>query len=229
MQVDFYTVHSCGVNFHVLCDGDGLYLIDAGFLCARRYLQRALVEMGWERKPIRGIVLTHGHFDHIANVTSVVRETEAWVAGPRLDASHYAGRAKYSGWGQVTGWLEAAGRSFFDFQPFVPDRLLDDGDRLDIWHGLRVVHLPGHTAGHSGYYCEKNGYLFTGDLFASYERFSHVPPAIFNVDREGLIASIDTALSLQPSGVIPNHGDGAAPEVHLKRMKALRARSKWSG
>lgn len=48
--------------------------------------------------------------------------------------------------------------------------------------GLRAVHLPGHTAGHTGYFCESRRLLFCGDLFASYGQLSHRPPAVFNED-----------------------------------------------
>jgi glyoxylase-like metal-dependent hydrolase (beta-lactamase superfamily II) len=222
MPADLLTVHSYGVCFHVLRCPDGLYLIDAGFVGASRNLRRALAENGWDRKPILGIILTHGHFDHIANVPDMVSETGAWVAAPRLDLAHYAGCAEYSGCGQVTGWLEAGGRRIFSFRPFVPDRLLDDGDTLDLWHGLRTVHLPGHTPGHSGYFCDKTGLLFTGDLFASYSHgLSHLPPAIFNHDRDALMESVHKALSLEPSGVIPNHGGMATPAEHLTRLRDL--------
>ena len=33
---------------------------------------------------------------------------------------------------------------------------------------LRVIHLPGHTQGHCGFYSQRFSLLFTGDLFASY-------------------------------------------------------------
>lgn len=61
------------------------------------------------------------------------------------------------------------------FRKFTPMRLLDHGEFLDIWHGLTVIHLPGHTAGHSGFYCKCRKLLFCSDLFASYESFSHLP------------------------------------------------------
>jgi len=175
--------------------------------------------------PIRGIIVTHGHLDHILHVSAIARETGAWVAAPRLDSDHYSGHPRYQGWALVTGCLEAVGRPLLGFRRFVPDRLLDDGDRIEVWHGLRAVHLPGHTHGHMGFYCEKLGLLFSADLFASYRGFAHFPPTIFNSAPEMIPKSADTALSLDLTGIIPNHCDTATPEEHLRRFRQLRQKT----
>ena len=219
---DLLRVSTPGVNFHVLRDQAGLYLIDAGFIAAEYWLHRALRRRGWENGKIAGIIVTHGHLDHDLNVKRLADKHGAWIAAPRLDAPHYAGDATYTGWSRVTGILETIGKPLLGFMPFTPDRLLDDGDTLDIWDGLRAIHLPGHTAGHMGFYSEKHKLLFTADLFASYRSFSHPPPAIFN-SQAGLIpASIRKALALGATGLLPNHGDNASPETHLKRLQKLR-------
>jgi glyoxylase-like metal-dependent hydrolase (beta-lactamase superfamily II) len=84
--------------------------------------------------------------------------------------------------------------------------------------------LPGHTAGHTGFLCERLKLLFCGDLFASFRGFSHLPPAILNTD-PGLIAlSVSRVLSLNLAGVIPNHADAASPAEHLARLRRLSAR-----
>jgi glyoxylase-like metal-dependent hydrolase (beta-lactamase superfamily II) len=217
-------VQAPGVSFHVLRHGEGLILLDCGFTGGVGLLARALRKAGWDGYPVIGIMLTHGHLDHILNVGRLAKETGAWIAAPRLDAAHYEGKAGYQGLSRVTGLLEAAGRPLLGFRSFTPDRWIDDGDELDLWEGLRAVHLPGHTAGHTGYYCERHRLLFCGDLFASYGGFSHLPPRIFNTDTRAIPAAIAKALALEPLGILPNHGDDAEPEVHLSRLVALAKR-----
>ncbi|MEM0895935.1 MAG: MBL fold metallo-hydrolase [Verrucomicrobiota bacterium] len=209
------------MNSYVLRDGEELFLLDAGFIGGRTLLRRALRRTGWQERWIKGIIVTHGHLDHILNVGRFAEEFGAWIAAPRLDEDHYAGRPTYSGWARTTQVLEALGRPLLRFRAFEPDRLLDDGDEINIWRGLRVVHLPGHTDGHCGLYCEKRKLLFSGDLYASYGPFQYFPPAIFNDNGREMPRSARRALELDLEGILPNHGDRASPEVHLERLRKL--------
>jgi glyoxylase-like metal-dependent hydrolase (beta-lactamase superfamily II) len=224
---DVLRVQAPALNFYVLRGDSGLYLIDTGFIGGITLLKRALRKRGWEKEPIKGIILTHGHLDHVLNVTPLVKETGAWVAAPRLDADHYAGKPKYTGWSHGAGILEAIGRPLLGFQPFTPDRWIEDGDTLDVWQGLRAVHLPGHTHGHTGWYCAKLRLLFSADLFASFGVLTHFPPRLLNSCPEFMQASVHKALALDLEGILPNHGDSAEPAVHLQRLR--RKARRWAG
>jgi glyoxylase-like metal-dependent hydrolase (beta-lactamase superfamily II) len=221
MQEDLLQVRSLGVNFYVLRDSKGLYLLDGGFIGGRHFLRRALIKRGWDRERIVGIIVTHGHLDHILNIGRLAEETGAWIAAPQQDASHYEGCPSYHGAAKIIGFLEGIGRTLLRFRKFTPTRLLDDGDFLDVWDGLTVIHLPGHTAGHSGFYCEHRKLLFCSDLFASFGCFSHLPPSIFNSSGSDIPKSVSIALELDLEGILPNHCDSLPPEVHFDRLVAL--------
>ena len=219
MPPDIVQIRTPGVNFHALRDRRGLVLIDTGFIGGLRRMKQVLRARGWADLPVVGIIATHVHLDHILNVGRLARETGAWIAAPRLDAGHYQGRPSYGGLARVTGWLESAGRPALSFEAFTPDRWIDDGDELDVWRGLQAVHLPGHTAGHTGFYCPDLQLLFAADLIASHAFLVHQPPGIFNSFPGQMRASLQRANDLKLRGLLPNHGDQASPETHLRRFR----------
>ncbi|MBC7368691.1 MAG: MBL fold metallo-hydrolase [Undibacterium sp.] len=97
-----------------------------------------------------------------------------------------------------------------------------DDDLLPFWGGLRVIHLPGHTAGHCGFFSPKEKVLFSGDLFASYGWSAHRAPLFLSTEPERISASLDRARALDVEGVIPNHYLTPNMQLHLARLRNLR-------
>ncbi len=221
MPPDLLIVRTFIVQFFVLRDGDALYLIDTGFIGGQRALRAALVARGWDHLPIRGILLTHGHLDHVKNAPSLARQHGAWIAGPERDLEHYENRARYTGLGRIAGILEWIGRRLLRQPAFRPARLLDGGDELPIWGGLRVIALPGHTHGHCGYYSAQHRFLFSGDLFATFGLGPKIAPAYFNQDNAEARRSIHHALELPLDGVLPCHADQSPPAKQLEYLRRL--------
>ena len=222
---DLLQIRAPGVCFYVLRDEAGLSLIDGGFVGGLSSLERGLKFGGWENERILGVLVTHGHLDHILNVQKIAQASGAWIAASMEDESHYQGVPRYQGFSKLVGLAEAVGRTMFSFQPFRVEKVLRDGEFIDIWQGLQVVSLPGHTKGHLGFYCAARRLLFCGDIFASFGKFSHLPPSVFNVSSAQNRASIQKALELEVTGILPDHCDGSTPALHLQRLQRLHKKS----
>ncbi len=161
------------------------------------HIYETLQKNGFE---VAGILLTHGHFDHIwgceklkgacaeaGNPVEIYAgaEEEKLLQDTHMNVSEQAGRACS---------LQA-------------DKLLADGEEVKL-AGItfRVIFTPGHTGGSVCYYIEEAGLLLSGDtLFAESVGRTDFPTGSMST----LARSIKEKLFTLPEDTLcyPGHGD----------------------
>ena len=137
-------------------------------------------------KPV-GIVITHGHWDHVVDTADVKGRYNIPVMMHRLDQA----------------MLENPGER--EFQAVSPDRLLEDGDTVDLaGNAFTVMHTPGHCPGQISLYLEPAGVLLGGDtLFPNGYGRVDIPGA----SEADTLSTIARLLELPDSvTVYPGHG-----------------------
>ena len=153
---------------------------------------------------LTAILLTHGHFDHIASVGELkTLYPEAKIHIHELDADKLTEAEK-----NLSTWQ---GR---EITAPAAEVLLADGDSIALGaESLRVIHTPGHTAGSVCYYVE--GRLFSGDtLFSMSVGRWDFPGG----DGKALIANINEKLMILPDQTQVFPGHGPATSIGAERL-----------
>jgi hydroxyacylglutathione hydrolase len=162
-----------------VADG-GVVLVDAGFDDEARAIRHAV-----GNRKIHGILLTHGHVDHVAGVSTL--EAPAWIG--RADAPALAGRGVFRSLYPRLG----------EFAAGVPTargvvHVVDDGDVVRFGNrSFRALAVPGHTDGSVAWLLDD--ILFGGDAVQSPLGDGVFPaPAGFTAD---LVAAYDSLRRLR--------------------------------
>ncbi len=211
----------------LLHDGDRSVMIDTGLAGETFFIRRLFRRLGLAPQALTAILLTHGHLDHVGNLAWLKQWTGATIFAHPHEQAHIDGTYPYQGVNRWCGRLEATGRKVFGYRPVKIDEFLHDGLRLPFWGGLQVIHLPGHTLGHCGFYSARHNLLFSGDMFASYFFNTHKPPPILNSVPDQLAASAEKIRQLQPRWIVPGHFDVLDGDRHRRRFAKLYGLEDW--
>jgi glyoxylase-like metal-dependent hydrolase (beta-lactamase superfamily II) len=214
------------VNAYVFAAGGGLVLLDTGWPAdtAWEALVAGLESIGGGVADVRGVLVSHMHFDHSGLTGRLRAASGAWIAMHPADRAVLASFAQRDSAGAVAheaAFLRSLGasadeaaasvgppRGYAVFDSVgIPDRELTDGDLADVpgWR-LRAVHTPGHTPGHLCFVDELAQRLFAGD---------HILPRITpNISVQGLegarpladyLASLAKVRDLDVDEIMPAH------------------------
>jgi glyoxylase-like metal-dependent hydrolase (beta-lactamase superfamily II) len=206
--------------------GGGLVLLDTGWGVDSAWdaLVAGLASIGALPADVRGVLVSHMHFDHMGLAGRVRDASGAWIAmhpadiavissATLRDPSAMAAREKefLVSLGASADEAEAAVGPAGGFGGFssmaIPDRELGDGELADVpgWR-LRAVHTPGHTPGHLCFIDEEARRMFAGDHILpritpniSVHAAEHVDPLA------DYLASLAKVRNLDVDEVMPAH------------------------
>ncbi|SNZ11632.1 Glyoxylase, beta-lactamase superfamily II [Terribacillus aidingensis] len=192
------------VNCYLIEEKDGLTLVDAAMASSAAAILSAAETIG---KPIRKIVLTHAHSDHIGALDKL------------KESLHYAEVfMAETEWKLLSGEFTLKANDpplkggFPKNIKTKPDRFLLEGDRID---SLEVIAAPGHSPGMLAFFDHRNGALIAGDSFqlrggmavAGDVRWRFPFPAWGTWKKELSVASAQKLIDLKPKLLAVGHGN----------------------
>ena len=148
MKVYTVTLGELATNCHIIeCDNGGCVLVDIGN--GAKKLQKKLTELHLTPK---AILLTHGHYDHVAGVEEIRKLYDCPVYIHENDAIMLVDEQANLAW-QLT---------IAPYTPVEKYQTIQDGDVIKVENlEFRVMLTKGHTSGSVCYFCEDC--LFSGD------------------------------------------------------------------
>ena len=143
-----------------------------------------------------GILITHGHWDHLGGVADLADATGAPV---------YMAAEERIALERINEFAPAE----LPLRPYTPDVLLEGDETLELAGiSFQTLRVPGHSPAHLAYYAE--GCLFSGDvLFAGSVGRTDLPFG----DWDTLVASIRLLANRFPPETVVYSGHG--PETTL--------------
>jgi glyoxylase-like metal-dependent hydrolase (beta-lactamase superfamily II) len=157
-----------------------------------------------EKIKIQGVLLTHGHFDHINALEEVKKYTQAKVYISEKEKLLLLDPEKN------------LSLKFGQNLSFTVDQYLKNEEIVRIGnYSIQLLETPGHTQGSVCYYMKKENVLFSGDtLFANSVGRTDLPTG----NMEHLCNSIKKILFLLPdeTKVYPGHGEVTKIEIEKK-------------
>lgn len=193
-------------NSGIFVDNGEAYLVDPGITPAE--LERIVAFVATQQATIRGIVLTHAHWDHLLGPTRLPGTPVIAHAGyAAVVAAHHDDLVR-----QITAWQLGEGAEHPDvFALPSPDMTFDDHIRIHLsGYSLSAIAAPGHAPDALVLYEPVAGFLWAGDMLSDIE----VPMVMdtFHHYRQTLeqLARFDIRV------LVPGHGSATANDAEIQ-------------
>lgn len=225
-------------NCYVVEADDGVTLVDAAYPRTWRAVRQCLADVGRSASEVRGLVITHGHFDHVGFASRLQRSygVQVWAGAddgeilrhpyryrperPRLVYPLTHPRAL-----PVLGSMVWAGA--LRVPGLTPDHLVRGRTVLDLPGRPELVPAPGHTDGEYVVHLPDHGAVLTGDALVTLDPYTgrrgpRVVARAATNDARVALDSLEAIAALDVPAVLTGHG---APWLQGTRSAVDAARA----
>ncbi|MDA3845373.1 MAG: MBL fold metallo-hydrolase [Vallitaleaceae bacterium] len=194
MEIITITVGQLETNSYVIADFDCMTCV---IVDPAGEGKRIIDEITREGLTVKGILITHGHFDHIGAVNQLATYYEVPVVAHMEESNMMAdSQMNYSVYFLQRAIVSRA------------DTFVEAGETISFGGALEFIciEVPGHTANSLCYYIEKERVVFTGDTLMA---GAIGRTDFYDGDADTLLNAIRSELMTLPgeTAVYPGHGD----------------------
>jgi glyoxylase-like metal-dependent hydrolase (beta-lactamase superfamily II) len=220
--------HESVLNLTLIVDEhDDNTLVDAGLPDQMEAISAALVEAGIGVSDLRRIIFTHQDLDHVGSGAALVRQSGARVLAHSADAPYIEGSLRLLKPSPEMLEQRPQMREVLErLEPVGIDEYVEDGTRLDLAGGTKVISTPGHTPGHISLYLERSKVLIAGDALRAERGSLNGPNPSMTLEMRTAIHSIRRLANLEIDTIVCYHGGVVSEDVNGQLRRVVQEASR---
>jgi glyoxylase-like metal-dependent hydrolase (beta-lactamase superfamily II) len=210
----------------IMDEQNGNTLVDAGLPNQTEAISTALVEAGIRVGDLKRIIFTHQDLDHVGSGAALVRQSDARVLAHPADAPYIEGSQRPLKPSPEMLEQRPQMREVLErLEPVGIDEYVEDGTRLDLAGGTRVISTPGHTPGHISLYVERSKVLIAGDALRAERGSLNGPNPSMTLEMRTAIQSVRRLADLEIDTIVCYHGGVVSEDANGQLRRVIQEAS----
>jgi glyoxylase-like metal-dependent hydrolase (beta-lactamase superfamily II) len=207
----------------IVDEQNGNMLVDAGLPDQAEAIGVALLEGGIGVRDLKRIIFTHQDLDHVGSGAALVRQSGARVLAHPADAPHIDGSLRLLKPSAEMLEQRPQMREVLErLEPVGVDEHLEDGARLEIAGGIRVIFTPGHTPGHLSLYLERSKVLIAGDALRAERGSLTGPNPSMTLEMGTALQSLRRLAGLEIDTIVCYHGGVVSEDANGQLRRVIQ-------